>query len=135
MPEKVEHVFVYGTLLRGAPNHARFCADALTIEPACTTGRLYRLPAGFPAMVEEAHGTVYGEAMTFPDLEATLARTDALEGTRPERPEHSLYLRRVRPVILLRTGESVPAYCYVWQGPLPEGAVMVASVRSTPTTR
>jgi gamma-glutamylcyclotransferase (GGCT)/AIG2-like uncharacterized protein YtfP len=129
MPCEVTHILVYGTLLRGEPNHARFCADALTIEPASTRGRLYHLAAGFPAMVEDAEGTVYGEAMTFPDLQAALARIDLLEGYRPERPERSLYLRRVQLVTLLRTGEAIPAYCYVWRGPLPEGAVRVPSGR------
>ena len=129
MAEAVTHIFAYGTLLEGAANHARFCADALTIEPASMQGRLYRLPAGFPAMIEVPDGTVYGEAMTFPDLEATLAGIDLLEGYRPDRPEHSLYLRRVQPVTLLRTGETIPAYCYLWRGPLPEGAVPVPSGR------
>ena len=129
MAGEVRHLFVYGTLLRGGANHARFCADALTIEPASTPGRLYHLPAGFPAMVEDADGTVYGEAMTFSDLDAALARIDVLEGCRPDRPEHSLYLRRVQPVTLLCSGEIVPAYCYVWRGCLPESAVFLPSGR------
>ena len=129
MRDDVTRVFVYGTLLRGGANHTRFCADALTIGPATTAGRLYDLPAGIPAMVQAADGAVHGEAMTFPDLKATLAKIDFLEGYRPERPEQSLYLRRVQPVTLLSTGETVPAYCYVWRGPLPVGAVVVPSGR------
>jgi len=132
MAGEVRRVFVYGTLLEGAPNHARFCGDALTIEPARTEGRLYHLPAGFPVMTEAAGGTVYGEAMTFPDLGATLAKLDLLEGYRPEDPERSLYVRRVQPVTLLCTGKSVAAYCYVWQRPLPRGAVLIPSGRWTP---
>ena len=62
MPEQVTHILVYGTLLQGAANHARFCADVLTVEPARTTGRLYHLPAGFPAMVEATDGVVYGRS-------------------------------------------------------------------------
>jgi gamma-glutamylcyclotransferase (GGCT)/AIG2-like uncharacterized protein YtfP len=43
-------------------NHDRFCSQAVSIEPATTWGRLYHLPAGFPALeVPEtsilAHGT------------------------------------------------------------------------------
>ena len=54
--------FVYGTLRRGHANHARFCRNAIDIRPATTWGRLYRLPAGYPALeVPEsailAHGT------------------------------------------------------------------------------
>ncbi len=79
-------LFVYGTLKRGFWNHDRFCSQAVNIEPATTWGRLYHLPAGFPALeVPEtcilAHGTadpiadartqnsaeLSGNAMTQPD--------------------------------------------------------------------
>lgn len=129
MDGEARHVFVYGTLLRGGPNHARFCGDALSIEPAWTAGRLYRLPTGLPVMIDAADGTVYGEAMTFSDLGATLAKLDMLEGYSPPRPERSLYLRVVRQVTLLSTGEPVPAWVYVWQRPLPRGAVFIPSGR------
>ena len=79
-------LFVYGTLKRGFWNHDRFCSQAVNIEPATTWGRLYHLPAGFPALEVPdtcilAHGTVdpiadartqnsaelSGNAMTQPD--------------------------------------------------------------------
>ena len=129
MLDDVKLVFAYGTLLRGHSNHERFCSDALTIEPASTAGRLYDLPAGFPAMVSSAFGTVYGEAMAFPDLNATLADLDFLEGYCPDSPGQSLYLRRVQTVTLLDSGAEVPAYCYVWRGLLPVDAVPIASGR------
>jgi gamma-glutamylcyclotransferase (GGCT)/AIG2-like uncharacterized protein YtfP len=55
-------IFVYGTLKRGYWNHDRFCSQAVSIEPATTWGRLYHLPAGFPALEIPdsrilAHGT------------------------------------------------------------------------------
>ena len=43
-------LFVYGTLKRGFCNYDRFCTQAISIEPAKTWGRLYHLPAGFPAL-------------------------------------------------------------------------------------
>jgi gamma-glutamylcyclotransferase (GGCT)/AIG2-like uncharacterized protein YtfP len=43
-------LFVYGTLKKGFWNHDRFCTRAISIEPATTWGRLYHLPAGFPAL-------------------------------------------------------------------------------------
>jgi gamma-glutamylcyclotransferase (GGCT)/AIG2-like uncharacterized protein YtfP len=43
-------VFVYGTLKRGQWNHDRFCGHAIDIRPATIVGRLYDLPAGFPAL-------------------------------------------------------------------------------------
>jgi gamma-glutamylcyclotransferase (GGCT)/AIG2-like uncharacterized protein YtfP len=43
-------VFVYGTLKRGQVNHPLFCSGAAAIEPAVTRGRLFHLPAGYPAL-------------------------------------------------------------------------------------
>ncbi len=43
-------VFVYGTLKRGQCNHHRFCRYAIEIRPATVVGRLYHLPAGYPAL-------------------------------------------------------------------------------------
>ena len=131
MAEAPRHVFVYGTLTRVGWNRDRFCADALSVEPATARGTLYLLPAGFPAMVE-GDGTVHGEAMTFPDLPGKLAELDWLEGYRPGQPERSLYVRREVEVSLVRSGRTVPAWCYVWRGDLPRGARVVASGRWEP---
>jgi len=127
MAEDVTTLFVYGTLMRGQVNHDRYCADALTIEPAVTIGRLYHLPMGYPAMIDADDGRVFGEVMTFPDLAAKLAILDHLEGYHPDDPEHSLYLRRIRPVSLLNSGLTVTAYCYIWRGPLPSRSFLLAS--------
>jgi len=48
-------VFVYGTLQKGQSNHGRCCAGVVSVEDAWTSGRLYDLPWGFPALqVEES---------------------------------------------------------------------------------
>lgn len=44
-------VFVYGTLKRGFHNHGRLCRSASACIPATTWGRLYHLPAGYPALI------------------------------------------------------------------------------------
>ena len=44
-------LFVYRTLKRGFWNHDRFCRNAVQIQPATTFGRLFALPAGYPALV------------------------------------------------------------------------------------
>ena len=129
MADNVNHLFVYGTLMRGQANHARFCADALTIEPAVTAGRLYHLPMGFPAMIDAADGQVLGEAMTFPDIEAVLRQTDLLEGYDPLRPDRSMYRRIVVPVLIEPSGWRVTAWTYVWNRALPQGATPLPTGR------
>jgi gamma-glutamylcyclotransferase (GGCT)/AIG2-like uncharacterized protein YtfP len=94
-------------------NHDRYCRDALTIEPAVTTGRLYHLPYGFPAMFDAPDGEVFGEVMTFPDIVKTLERLDHLEGYRPG-DTRSHYIRIEKPVTILNSGRVVPAWVYVY---------------------
>ena len=56
-------LFVYGTLKKGFWNFDRFCTRAISIEPATIWGRLYQLPAGFPALeVPESSILVTGTA-------------------------------------------------------------------------
>ncbi len=43
-------LFAYGTLKKGFSNHEEYCKDAIRIESAEVWGRLYVLPAGFPAL-------------------------------------------------------------------------------------
>ncbi|MEW5946564.1 MAG: gamma-glutamylcyclotransferase family protein [bacterium] len=109
-------------------NHGRYCSNALTIEPAVTTGRLYHLPYGFPAMFDlpaapacadrlrRRHGApdgqVFGEVMTFPDIEETLRALDHLEGYNPDSLSH--YLRISKPATILPRMETVVAWCYVY---------------------
>lgn len=69
--------FVYGTLKRGFWNHDRFCRNAIDIRPATTWGRLYLLPAGYPALeVPESAILAHGTADPLADA-ATQARLAA----------------------------------------------------------
>lgn len=109
---EIRYVLCYGTLMEGHPHHARFCGDALSIEPAVTTGRLYHLPYGYPAMFDAQNGQVFGEVMAFPDIEETLRALDYLEGYHPG--GHSHYLRIKKPVTILSNMRSVTAWVYVY---------------------
>jgi len=108
----VKKIFVYGTLTRGMRLHDRYCGDALSIEPAVTTGRLYHLPYGYPAMFDVPDGQVFGEAMTFPDIKETLRALDYLEGYRPGGRSH--YLRIKKPVTIISSMRTVSAWVYVY---------------------
>lgn len=109
----IKYVFVYGTLKKGQRNHDRFCGDALTIEPAVTTGRLYHLPYGFPAMFDAPDGQVFGEVMTFPDTRRTLERLDHLEGYRPG-DGRSHYIRMKKTATILDNVKKVVVWAYVY---------------------
>jgi gamma-glutamylcyclotransferase (GGCT)/AIG2-like uncharacterized protein YtfP len=77
-------VLVYGTLKRGQWNHDRFCRHALDIRPASTVGRLYDLPAGFPALeVPDEAILAIGTGDPLADAE-TQARVAARDLVMPE---------------------------------------------------
>lgn len=76
-------LFVYGTLKRGCWNHDRFCANAVGIESAVVWGRLYHLPAGFPAL-EAPEELILATGTVDPLADARRQREiDALSFDRP----------------------------------------------------
>lgn len=105
-------MFFYGTLKRNERNHDAYCGGALGVSNASVRGRLYALPAGYPAMIVpeqtvRAAGTadpardaavgrrrtdqapafcgplVSGELHAFDDPEERLPALDLLEGFAP----------------------------------------------------
>ena len=113
-------LFIYGTLREGGPNHAwllRTHPEGLT--GAWVAGRLFHLPAGYPALVPGAEpetpppgpGWVRGDFVGYDDeadLASALADLDPLEGV-----EEGLFTREVRPVHL-EGGHRYQAWVYVF---------------------
>ena len=110
---QTEYFFVYGTLRRGFANFQRLASDVSSIEPAKTSGLLYHLPQGYPAMFDVAEGKVLGEVMTFPNPEVTLAKFDRLEGYSPT-SQYSHYLRIIKQVRIISSNRLVRAWCYIY---------------------
>jgi len=71
-------VFLYGTLKLGEVNY-RIC-DRWVIKtcPAIASGMVYQLPFGYPAMVANGKGNVYGWVLSFADS-AILQKLDEFE--------------------------------------------------------
>jgi gamma-glutamylcyclotransferase (GGCT)/AIG2-like uncharacterized protein YtfP len=79
-------IFVYGTLKRGYWNHDRFCSRAISIEPATTWGRLYHLPAGFPAL-EIPDGCILAHGTTDPLADTQIQNNIELPENAMARPK------------------------------------------------
>jgi gamma-glutamylcyclotransferase (GGCT)/AIG2-like uncharacterized protein YtfP len=113
-------LFVYGTLREGGSSHAwlmRTHPEGLT--RAWVAGRLFHLPAGYPALVPGPEpaipvpgpGWVRGDFVGYEDvadLESALADLDPLEGT-----EEGLFTREILPVVL-EGGHRYQAWVYVF---------------------
>jgi len=117
------YVFVYDVFLRDAVKHIQIASYVKTWSRAEMPGKLYQLPTGLPIVVEEepagpssasGQGKVYGELMTFEDLNTVMALIDAQEGYRPEAPQMSRLSREVREVTLVPSGEKVQAMVYLF---------------------
>ena len=75
-------IFVYGTLKQGHGNHRTFCKDAVRVEEATVTGRLYQGP-GFPLLeVPEPNILAFGSRSVHRDvaLQKKIASVPALAG-------------------------------------------------------
>ena len=123
----VLRLFVYGTLKRGFGNHRRYCGDLLAAYEARVWGRLFLLPASYPALevptgvegeaVErvEDWGWVQGELFEFPADSPVLDILDELEGYVPGDPD-SLYMRVMVEVHAEQT--TCMAWAYVQRAPI-----------------
>lgn len=113
MKEETEALFVYGTLLSALPNHALVAPFVTAVEAATSEGRLYALPAGYPALVPDPSGRVRGELFWLRESDECLRRLDAYEDFDARDPERSLYIRE-RWVVRGDGGSRRGAWCYVW---------------------
>lgn len=115
----MNELFVYGTLLRGAPQGA-FLAH-LPRTDAWMAGTMFRMPAGYPAVIPSREGRVFGELVSGID-DRMIVLLDRYEGV-----HEGLYVRQKLDVLvgLLRR----PAFVYVGVEPERHGGKRVESGR------
>jgi gamma-glutamylcyclotransferase (GGCT)/AIG2-like uncharacterized protein YtfP len=129
-------VFVYGTLRRGAAQHARI-ADAIFLAHGFVRGRLYGLGA-YPGAVlgGPARDRIAGEVFRLRRPVRDLAALDAYEGLVPEGE-----YRRVRCSVATRRLGRVRAWIYVYDravaglAVIPGGDFLAASRVPAPAGR
>jgi len=108
------YVFVYDVFLKDAVKHIQIAPYIKTWSRAEMPGKLYQLPTGLPIVVEEEpSGKVFGEVMTFEDMDEVMRIIDSQEGFRADSPQNSRLLREIREVTLTPTGEKVKALVYL----------------------
>ena len=110
-------VFVYGTLKSSEQNHHHALESGLLeVVSAFIDGyALYNLePEHYPALVRHdrvrGEGRVYGEVLTFADLEHALIRLDWLEAINENPPEY----RREEDWAQLDSGAKMRVYLYLY---------------------
>jgi gamma-glutamylcyclotransferase (GGCT)/AIG2-like uncharacterized protein YtfP len=120
-------LFVYGSLMKGMVHHGKIAAMVKDLKPATTNGALYRLPVGYPALVEGA-STVKGELLTIENFKDHVKILDEFEGFSVTQPEKSLHLRVEREVMVEGGKKPVKTFVYMLnQTKLPKEAVLIES--------
>ena len=107
------YVFVYDVFLKDAVKHVQIVPYIKTWARAEMPGKLYQLPTGLPIVVEEEGGKVFGEVMTFEEMDEVMGLIDRQEGFRPDAPQQSRLVRETREVTISATGEKVQALVYL----------------------
>jgi len=109
--DRINRVFVYGTLMKGFGNYKRYLEGRISsITPGKTNGLLYHLPEGYPAMLP-GMGIVEGEIME-PVDEDLLKALDWLEDYDKHRSDN-LYVREARSV-QTDAGEEITCWVYIY---------------------
>lgn len=109
------NLFVYGTLRRDGPSGG--VLSRFKRFPGEVCGQLYRMPAGYPALVLGGAKRVAGEYIEAVDPE-TLAMVDLYEGV-----QDGLY-ERVECEVLIALRRH-PAQVYVMRDPESQGGVAI----------
>jgi gamma-glutamylcyclotransferase (GGCT)/AIG2-like uncharacterized protein YtfP len=100
-------LFVYGTLKKGFWNFDRFCTRAINIEPATTWGRLYQLPAGFPAL-EVPESSILATGTADPLVDTRTQNSIQLPENTMNRPEGDWDLIHGELMTLANPGFDLP---------------------------
>ena len=112
-------LFVYGTLLEAGSQAGLLLGCSR--RPATLRGQLYRMPAGYPALVPGGSTEVHGELVDIP-REALLGILDTYEGV-----AEGLYCREEH---VARVGiRPVPCWAYVMHKPELRGGRVIPSGR------
>jgi gamma-glutamylcyclotransferase (GGCT)/AIG2-like uncharacterized protein YtfP len=128
-PYPTPSVFLYGVFMKDCAKHALIHSLVKSWARAEMPGaKLYQLATGLPVAVEDdSESKVFGEVMTFSDLDGAMRIVDAQEGYRADAPDQGRMVREVREVTVLSTGEKLKALVYLCRkekfNAVPERAV------------
>ena len=110
---KIRRIFVYGTL-----DKIPLFSELLKTEEIKYVGRgkikarLYDL-GEYPGAVEDRENRVYGKVYEISGMDKVLPQFDEYEGFYPDKPEKSLYVRKVKKVEM-DDGRILKAYVYIY---------------------
>jgi gamma-glutamylcyclotransferase (GGCT)/AIG2-like uncharacterized protein YtfP len=129
----VEHIFVYGSLTEGMVHYDRVKSFVKNVQPAWATGSCFRLPVGYPVLVENdpnqterASTRVYGQLLEIEASDLVFKILDEYHGFNPVQLDKSLSFKKAISVEL-EDGSFKAAHTYfVNPAKLPPQSVYLA---------
>lgn len=115
MTDKVEKVFVYGTLKVGGRFAKALDKVRRSSTPAKVVGKLMNVNGFYPGLID-GDSIVYGEVHEYKEFDKVLEHMDNVEGHVRHKPEFSLYRRKVVKAEM-KGGDTAEVYAYFFNQP------------------
>lgn len=116
---QVERFFVYGSLTKGMVHYDRIASFIKQTQPATTLGHCYRLPVGYPVLLEadpfapDANvDRIQGQLLEIEGSDLVFKIFDEFHGHSPLNPEKSLFNKKTIQVTL-EDGSTLDATVYL----------------------
>lgn len=91
--------FMIGSWTEGMVHFSKIASFIVSYETATISGAAYRLPVGYPVLVENEQGQVKGQLLELRMDNTLLALLDTLHGVHPTDPSKSVYYRTQAEVV------------------------------------
>lgn len=104
-------LFVYGSMAEGMVHFEKIRDFIISVVPAVTRGRVYRLKVGYPAIVPRGPDQIKGNIVELKPNEVLWHLLDGFYGFNQQEPTKSLYLRDKINVMV--GNEMTTAWAYV----------------------
>lgn len=117
--------FVYGSMSEGLVHFSRIREFVVSMQRAHLRAQAWRLPVGFPVLVQSEEDLVPGELVTLNMTDLLSCLLDSFHGFNPFDPENGLYFKR-EVVVQTEAGEERSWAYFLNPGHLPAAAKKIA---------
>ncbi len=119
-------LFLCGSMCEGMVHRSLIEEKIQSVEKAYIRASVYRLPVGYPVLLENGEDRIEGELVHFESSQILFPLLDEFHAYKEEAPEKSLYFRKRIEVAL--DSERLEAYCYfINPRKLPRGSQKIAA--------
>jgi gamma-glutamylcyclotransferase (GGCT)/AIG2-like uncharacterized protein YtfP len=105
--------FMIGSWTEGMFHFQKLMPFIVSYEPATIQATAYRLPVGFPVIIEDQTATIHGQFIELKDDSTLLALMDTLQGVKATEPAKGLHYRK-QTTVTKASGQTDTAEVYFY---------------------